>query len=438
MNKPFDNPQRTGEARQLVPRIPFSWLAWNDRPYLSSNELLLVPRTRSSQLLKQFATAEKVGGNPHPSSYVTPLVSEFMKPQPTADKLPAYTYLENFFYEAPASSPAPPPTLRSTPNALYRILEYVQTPSLFAGTSTWLNPGNWPGANPGANYGFGSTLVPTVVGAQYDPRLNRQPPFSSISEFRDPGRVNLNTIASQDIWAALFHGNATPAATGNIHPGPSWSTAAANTKSLVDSRRGYGTDGSAGLLLDSTMPTFFGNPFRSADAGDLVPLPKMRRAGVDCTLLRSAGTSSNDNQQNPPAANGDPMFAATTQAVYNDAARSASFRYGPMVRLDNLTTTRSNVYAVWITIGFFEVEPANSTRFNSVHGGLGLNPAQLTALFNRVYPDGYELGREAGIDTGETRRLRGFYIIDRSMPAGFEPGADLNVENTIRLRRRIQ
>jgi hypothetical protein len=24
------------------------------------------------------------------------------------------------------------------------------------------------------------------------------------------------------------------------------------------------------------------------------------------------------------------------------------------------------------------------------------------------------------------------------MPAGFEPGSDLNVENTVRLRRRIQ
>src|SRR5690606_11224347 len=110
--------------------------------------------------------------------------------------------------------------------------------------------------------------------------------------------------------------------------------------------------------------------------------------------------------------------------------------YQPMIRLDNLVTTRSHVFAVWITIGFFEVETAPSLEtFEKRNGVTG--PA-LTQLYNRVYPDGYMLEREDGSDTGAIRRLKGFYIIDRSLPAGFEPGVDHNLENVVRLRRQIE
>jgi hypothetical protein len=48
------------------------------------------------------------------------------------------------------------------------------------------------------------------------------------------------------------------------------------------------------------------------------------------------------------------------------------------------------------------------------------------------------LGKEIGSDTGDIKRPRGFYIIDRTEAVGFKPGEDLNVEKLIRLRRRIQ
>jgi hypothetical protein len=109
-----------------------------------------------------------------------------------------------------------------------------------------------------------------------------------------------------------------------------------------------------------------------------------------------------------------------------------------MVRLDNLVTTRSNVYAVWVTIGFFEVEEAPSyAQFRTNNGGLPDDQAAQT-LYKQVYPDGYAFGREDGVDVGNTRRLRGFYMIDRTRMAGFEPGADHSVENVVRLRRRIE
>ena len=48
-----------------------------------------------------------------------------------------------------------------------------------------------------------------------------------------------------------------------------------------------------------------------------------------------------------------------------------------------------------------------------------------------VYPDGYQLGRELGIDTGEIVRHRAFYIFDRTIPVGFQRGQDLNADKAI-------
>jgi hypothetical protein len=63
------------------------------------------------------------------------------------------------------------------------------------------------------------------------------------------------------------------------------------------------------------------------------------------------------------------------------------------------------VFAVWVTIGY----STTSSGFN-----------------------------EAGLDTGDIRRHRGFFIYDRSIPVGFVPGQDLNVRDGILLRRIIQ
>jgi hypothetical protein len=72
---------------------------------------------------------------------------------------------------------------------------------------------------------------------------------------------------------------------------------------------------------------------------------------------------------------------------------------------------------VWITVGYFEVEPAAN-----------LTPAR---------PDGYQLGVEVGIDRGQIKRHRAFYMIDRSLPVAFEPGENHNVDKAVILRRYV-
>ena len=99
--------------------------------------------------------------------------------------------------------------------------------------------------------------------------------------------------------------------------------------------------------------------------------------------------------------------------------RNPAFHYQTLQRLGNLVTTRSNVYAVWITVGFFEVEP-NPNGVDDNH------------------PDGYRLGRELRSDSGEIRRHRAFYFIDRSVPVASQPGENHNVDRAILLRRFLE
>jgi len=122
---------------------------------------------------------------------------------------------------------------------------------------------------------------------------------------------------------------------------------------------------------------------------------------------------------------GQPLisFPAAAAQTYSDPNRNPYFRYQLLSRLGNSLTTRSNVYAVWITIGYFEVSPA---------------PATTGTIDYTIYPDGYQLGQELGSDMGDITRHRAFYIYDRSIPVGFEPGRDHNIAKGILLKRFIE
>ncbi|MCL2709336.1 MAG: hypothetical protein FWE95_00515 [Planctomycetaceae bacterium] len=95
------------------------------------------------------------------------------------------------------------------------------------------------------------------------------------------------------------------------------------------------------------------------------------------------------------------------------------------MRLSDVTTAKSNVFAVWITVGYFEVEQfANLDdlrRKYPAHDFGHLTPG----LFSVVYPDGYVLGAEKGLGDGTLRRHRAFYLIDRSTPVPYRRGEGL-------------
>ncbi len=337
---------------------PFPWLTWNNRPFVSQLELTLVPAVRSSKLLQTYG--------------MTPAISE-----PYAPSVPAnvpFPHLLNFFQSDADAGDSP---------QFHRVLEYLRVPSRFVGTELQGNPSVFVG---GTNHVF-------------------HPPFNLISRYRDPGRVNINTVFSHNVWLGLM----------NYFPGMSNGDPASDTtwQRFVSSRRGYA--GADMWSLDAPipptppLPTRFANPFRSSVGASLVPLSDLERRGVNVTLLRAQGID--------PDTATTPLFANTSANPYNNASRNPYFRYEGLQRLGNLVTTRSNVYAIWITVGYFEVEAC------------GVDAA---------HPDGYALGRELGTDTGEIERHRAFYIFDRSIPVGFERGKDHNVEKAVLLKRFIE
>jgi hypothetical protein len=516
--------------RQKLVRSTFPWLAWNNRPFVSSEELLQVPGTSSSLMLRYFSVFNANTRNPYNGATRDDDADGTGQTTITryARQLGVFGHLLNFFNTAEKSAGTYTNNNAAVPFSgaphFYRILEYVDVPSRYVGTETRLaaeffNDVMATAANPAGNETLGTNLT-----GFDDPRYNFQPPFNTVPRFREPGRVNLNTVTgrrtpwlvSRDpddngatpskIWSEVYDGimhrerdgNIIDPATGNLrqlsHFGPAW-------RDVVLSRRGYaqfdaGSDDPVekpddGLFpdvfasgLNPNFPTMFANPFRTPDAGDLVPLPQMVRYGVDAGWLRAhhfdrgdrrtwGSTATDDNRDgivddtreagfggdelvvdpstgallpidNDGPQGNIPLFSETFTAPFVNGDRNSAMMYQPMSRLGNLVTNRSGVFAVWITVGYFEVKkapPFSDANVQARFGGDGNANSPATraalALYNRVYPDGYMLGREVGSDTGDVKRPRGFYIIDRTEEVGFKPGEDLNVEKTIRLRRRI-
>ncbi|MEE8452123.1 MAG: hypothetical protein V3R99_09420 [Thermoguttaceae bacterium] len=377
------------------PREPFPWLTWNNRPFISQLELLLVPTTSQSGLLGAYGF--DVGNTPYASS--------------DPANVP-YPHLMNLFHSAKWDD-----TTGSSPQ-LHRLFEYLHVPSRFVGTEDQLDPGRF--AQRGSRHWF-------------------HPPFNKISRYRDPGRMNLNTIFSHRVWTGLM----------NYFPGmwelESWDA-------MVWSRRRYGAAAplpdpsrlpaptdldyqlkynqeherlihTEMMTIDPNYPTRFAQPFRSYAGGALVPPGMEADREIDATVLRPhPDTISNPSKPERPLFEWEANVPNVDD--YRNTERNPYFRYQGIQRLGNLTTTRSNVYAIWITVGYFEVSPWERNG----------RPVGV----DTEHPDGYQLGQELGLDMGEVERHRAFYIIDRSIPVGFQRGQDLNVEKTILLRRFIE
>jgi hypothetical protein len=118
--------------------------------------------------------------------------------------------------------------------------------------------------------------------------------------------------------------------------------------------------------------------------------------------------------------NGRVLPAAPFQQA--DMRQHPYYRSEWMQRVMNLSTVRTHQYAVWITIGFFEVvHPGNPQLAYS-------NPAQ-------AYD---QLGMEIGALEGKNTRYRGFFIVDRTRATGFNPTNPGDFRDVIVYRKTIQ
>ena len=450
------------QRRQQLMKSTYPWLTWNNRPFVSANEITQVPASSSSLMLREYSVANRYTADPYDGDGVDKMGA----PETTLDRLArqqgCFGHLLNFFQSAekPAGTYPNGPGLEPLSGApnFSRFLEFVEVPSRFVGTDTLLSPevfnDNPLVSNPPGNPAEDITALD-------DPRLLLQPPFNKVSRERDPGKVNLNTVTGRrevesngvvKHWSEVYDGimhrygdsSLFDSATNNVlqlgHLGPAW-------RDVELSRRGYAqynadvtlayASGDPGPIeklvttqnqpetfafgLNKDFPSVFSNPFRSADAGDLVPLTNMVRPGVDATYLRGIHWQRADDPTlitNPyapqgskygpiawgqadydddgdgikddireagygvidpspgsgPPLDGDtlrikdstkalessgiPLFSEEVPEPAIDGERNPGMMYQPMTRLGNLVTTRSNVYAIWVTVGYFEVEKA--------------------------------------------------------------------------------
>lgn len=363
------------DGEDMQPRA-FPWLTHLDRPLTSPMELLNVSSQSSSQLLAQYQIQNSA----------TQLNSAY---NPNNTLLP-YRHLLNFFQTTTDGTQGS----TDAPN-LCRIFDYLEVPSPYIGAERYYNP-------------------QTFQTDQADPqRISTfRPPFNKASRFRDPGRININTIYDSAVWEAIA--KTLPSRDPTVN-------GAAFFQNLMTSRQGY----AGGLLTVSNpqnYPSLFSHPFRSADSADMMPpIPgpnpdALRQPAAKGNLLRSAIAA-----QEPLLAS---MSANSTDA-HAEEGRNPYFRYQTLQKVSNMVTTRSNCFAVWVTVGYFEVEqnPTSPVNTNGV---------------DAAHPDGYRLGQEVGADSGGIKRHRSFFIIDRSIPVAYEPGKRHNTDKAVLLRRYIE
>ena len=236
----------------------------------------------------------------------------------------------------------------------------------------------------------------------------------------------------------------------------------------IRSRRGYGSTDNL-LEMNPLWPTRFANPLRSWMGAYLFPMNTFQDVvprEVDATLLRehpldiswqnfdpirvSPGNPDPTRPRRPlfeTESVADPEDRSSRPLAWCDTDRNPFFRYRNLIRLANLVTCRSNVYAVWITVGFFEVTPARPDTvppavLEMLHPP---NDNDLRRFYNNLYnnlrlfyPDGWIIGPELGSDTGQIKRHRMFFIVDRTIPVAFERGRNHNVDKAILVKRIIE
>jgi hypothetical protein len=87
---------------------------------------------------------------------------------------------------------------------------------------------------------------------------------------------------------------------------------------------------------------------------------------------------------------------------------------------------------VWITVGYFELEEVAVPVPDNPNAAL-----QSVTFNNGLVELRTAVGREYGLDRGQVRRDRAFYVVDRSIPVGFFPGENLNVDKAVLTRKYL-
>ena len=436
-------------------------LVWFNRPFATPAELMMVPLTSPGQLGLFHSIADKnqlrtpfeylpsFGIN---NAMVTNLTnapaSDWSDYPPSPDNATVRNGIRTEGYWMKRSGYWPNTTGGTNPVQAdwSSLLEFIETKPPFIDSAKFLQPDAMVNAASASLVArrFLDSYIPANFTGSSEPDNVRGPsliaPTNEIPDYTAAGKINLNTLtlaqsgrseALQALEYLYLVGGQRTGATRDVL-----------TDQFFRTRRGFNGGASSTFFGTSSPPSMDPNypsqfmgayrsglasniqpiaPFPGADATNRDPLFQQRgRYPVESGILRSyTPNQTPDSMVNtnsfgsmlftpdPVARIEDSTIPSVTATEIEDAQRNAFTRYQRAMRLPNLVTDQSNVFAVWVTVGLFEYDPING------------------------------FGREYVNASGEEQRERSFYIIDRTVPVGFIPGEDLNTEKTILLRRKI-
>jgi hypothetical protein len=326
------------------PTTRYPWLIWANRPFASAAEIALVPTPNGFRLPAQHTTA---------SGTSTGSWAAGTRP---------FNHLCGLF-ESGTTPPDPWKAVIGTSGTSGKpgILDFLHVPSRFTGSYVTVSA---------------STTNASTIG--FD-----KFPINQISQFREPGRVNINTMAMSAMSQAT------------ISTGTSWNplfgkvAISSGSSTVTPPFLGVATTGSSSV----SGTTFTVRPPFSPPSWNEQSPPNPFVSGTAATSLLTILTEIRDDSTDNTAS-----WPPQLQRARNHDL-DAYFRYDMQTRMANMVTSRSSVFAVWVTIGYFDT---------------------------------------AGNEIQPIRRNRAFYIFDRSIPVGYETGKDHNVRDAILLRRIIQ
>jgi hypothetical protein len=434
-------------------------LVWFNRPFATPAELMMVPLTSPGQLglfhsianpaelrspfeyLPSFGTANALVTN----LSETGATSDWADYAATPDNVNARNRIRAEGYWLKRSGYWASAATTPVETDWASLLEFIETKPPFIDSAKFLQPDAVLGAattNAVANRFLNSYIPNNFTGAS-EPDSVRGPsllaPTNEIPNYTAAGKINLNTITlaqsgrSEALQALEYLYLVGSQRTGAVRD--------VITQRFFRTRRGFDGAGMSNFFgvasnpwMDPNYPTQFAGAYRSGLASNIQPLapypnpanrePRMQQRGrypIESTVLRSYTPNQSVNAMPNTGNFGSMLFSpdaiariedpsnipGVNQLELDDAQRNAFTRYQRAMRLPNLVTDQSNVFAVWVTVGLFEYDPVNG------------------------------FGREYVNASGEEQRERSFYIIDRTVPVGFIPGENLNTEKTILLQRKI-
>lgn len=424
----FGPPQNSGVAAFQGHTRNLQGLLWTNRPFSSPYEIMMVPATSAGSFGTYHSTFR--GNERTPFAF-----------------LPSFQACNAWNIDYPLNHSKsywgiPERVGTNGPRDVFEgdwslLLDFIETKPPFIDAEKILNP-----ATVYQNLGFGGTppawapianrflnsFIPQgyygSVSTTPSPSRVRGPtvlaPFNSLPTFVNSGKINLNTItigpdgrskALESLEQHYLRGTDVASWFNLFRSG--YDTTAGGT---AMTNRFFG---SKILHFNPNLPTDFVGAFRPSITSNIAPAlhdpswtALMRnRWNAQTGLMRAANVAASLNINPPvevPVFNSRPEAHGLNTAEGRETFDAQPFlRYQRIMRLPNLATNQSNIFASWVTISLFEYDPI--TGFGNQY----------------ISPSGSPITEKY------------FYIIDRTVPVGYSSGERLNTERTILLEKKL-